>query len=212
MHPDQEAEERQQLHDQDFAGVSYGLHLTPPSPVVRQAKHVQQEDMMHLLQCAFSRIQMFSSGQDIDVLSDEDLRSAIKIFLLDASQFVAGHIRHHLPAWKQWFSVFKSIIRLMQFCSVLSMVFHFILCKFYSKFFNQKRNELIASSALIEWYKLSTARPQVVHGLGVVRNHNGKLRLIWIAGTSTCAFHIHTSSMNNFQMQQSVCSLVTILY
>jgi len=59
---------------------------------------MQQEDMLHLLKCAISCIQTFAFQQDIDTTSDEIQQSAIKTFLLDPSQFVAGNIRHHLLA------------------------------------------------------------------------------------------------------------------
>jgi hypothetical protein len=70
---------------------------------------------------------MFGSGQDIDIISDEDFRSTTKKFLLDPSQFVVGNIRHHLPAWKQWFSVFgltSKATAVLQW----SMLFRLILC------------------------------------------------------------------------------------
>ena len=67
---------------------------------------MEQENMLHLMKYGISCIQMFGSGQDVDSISDEQFRSTIKTFLLDPSQFVAGNMRHHLPAWKKWFSKF----------------------------------------------------------------------------------------------------------
>jgi hypothetical protein len=95
---DQVAETGQQLGHQDFAKIPYGLHSSTSSPVVRQPKHMQQEDMLHLLKCAVSCIQIFGFEQGVNTICDENLKSAIKTFLLDPSQFVAGNIRHHLLA------------------------------------------------------------------------------------------------------------------
>ena len=221
-HPDEEAEEGQQLDHQDFVGFTYGLHSSPSSSVVRQPKHMQQEYMLHLLQCAISRIQMFGSGQDLHNISDENFLSAIKTFLLNPSQFVSGKIRH------QWFSVFrltsKAATILQWIEHVVSFGFvhpfseeqqrhsrfserllgllsktvgaesvnalldcdapgqvHFanrVSCTYHSDFVRQQRDELLASGALVEWDSVSVVQPQTGNGLGVVKNHKGKLRMI----------------------------------
>ena len=51
-------------------------------------------------------------------------------------------------------------------------------CMYYGDFVRQQRDELLASGALVEWDKVSAGQPKVVNGLGVVKNHKGKLRLI----------------------------------
>lgn len=53
-----------------------------------------------------------------------------------------------------------------------------VSCKYYSKFVREQRDELLATGALTSWSSVSEEVPQVVSGLGVVKNHKGKLRLI----------------------------------
>lgn len=53
-----------------------------------------------------------------------------------------------------------------------------VSCTYYSDFVSQQHDELMASGVLVGWDKLSTVKPQIVNGLGVVKNHKGKLRLI----------------------------------
>lgn len=53
-----------------------------------------------------------------------------------------------------------------------------VSCTFYNEFVREQRDELLASGALVAWSTVSAVKPQVVNGLGVVKNHKGKLRLI----------------------------------
>ena len=52
-----------------------------------------------------------------------------------------------------------------------------VSCTYYSDFVCQQCDALMASGALVEWDKVSTAKPQIANGLGVVKIHKGKLRL-----------------------------------
>ena len=232
-HPDQEPEDGQQLDHQELvhkANKPNGFHTGQVSPVMRQPKHMQRKDMLHLLQCAMPRIHMFTSGQDTS-MSDEQFMAIVKSFLLDPAQFVAGTPRHHLPAWQQYFSEFglnskaSAVLQWVEHGVSFEFVHPFsdvqkrhprydervqlvqdLLCKtvgvesvnalldrdtpgqvqfanrvsctYYSDFVRQQRDELLASGALVEWDKVSTVQPQIVNGLGVVKNHKGKLRLI----------------------------------
>lgn len=53
-----------------------------------------------------------------------------------------------------------------------------VSCTYYGNFVRQQRDELLATGALVEWDKVQAGQPQIVNGLGVVKNYMGKLRLI----------------------------------
>lgn len=53
-----------------------------------------------------------------------------------------------------------------------------VSCTYYSDFVRQQRDELLVTGALVEWGKVQAGQPRIVNGLGVVKNHKGKLRLI----------------------------------
>ena len=58
-----------------------------------------------------------------------------------------------------------------------------VSCEYYGDFVRQQCDDheliiLLASCALVEWDKISAGQPKIVNGLGVVKNHKGKLRLI----------------------------------
>lgn len=87
-------------------GSSSGLRPQQAMPLVRQPVRMQAVKMLHLLQCAVPRIYMCGTEHDMDKSSDEMFMSVVKGFLLDPAQFVAGNVRHHLPAWQKFFAVF----------------------------------------------------------------------------------------------------------
>lgn len=200
-------------------------------PSVRQTSKMSEDRMLQLLQCAIANIALFTTGRDHDFSPDDNFLTTIKTFLLDPGHFVAGNIRHHLPAWK---ALFDSIGVSSKAAAVLQWVEHGVSfdfvhplaevqqaiprykerlqlvhdllsktvsagsidelldcdtpgqvhfanrvsCTYYSEFVRQQRDELLASGALVQWDAVSAEKPQVVSGLGVVKNHKGKLRLM----------------------------------
>lgn len=207
---------------------AHGLHsiqlVIPPVQLLHG-------EMLHLLQQAIVGINMFDSGHDMDNSSDVDFMAKFESFLLDSSQYRAGNIRHHMPAWQQLFATFgttskassvlhwiehgvsfdfvhpQSVVqqghpryqeRLQLVLDLLSKTVpaesmnalvdcdvpgqvHFAnrkSCLCYGDFVREQRDVLLASGALIQWDSISVTKPQVVNGLGVVKNHKGKLRLI----------------------------------
>ena len=184
-HPDQEPEDGQQLDHQELvhkANKPNGFHTGQVSPVMRQPKHMQRKDMLHLLQCAMPRIHMFTSGQDTS-MSDEQFMAIVKSFLLDPAQFVAGTPRHHLPAWQQYFSEFGLNSKAS---AVLQWVQHTVSFEFVHPFSDvQKRhpryNERVQ---LVQDLLCKTVGAESVNAL-LDRDTPGQVQLL-------TEFHAHT--------------------
>ena len=74
-----------------------------------------------------------------------------------------------------------------------------VSCSYSSDFVYKQREELLASGALVPW--VSVRRPCIVNGLGVVKNHKGKQRLILDCRYLNLFLLTSISSMSNCLMQ-----------